>query len=312
MTMVLPSATPREWIETYHRASLLGSAEPPGGGRRCRNLTRDEVLAQDGALLGELHAALVRGGTPPKAAAKYLAHGFGALLARAVGYAVVASGASFVVDAGVCWRIEPDDLYPGTVDLGMPLALVDPTHRWAGLPGTEVVADEGERFARANAAVVTVVAPIIDVLRVLSGLGRAGLWAEVADGYAGWITDQQLIEVTERRIDLLRGLVDADGAPWKTGPQLWTVHTEHGVACCMQKGGCCLHYTEPQHASRGGEGVEDDDHDPLLAEFREAFAEPGAPAYCTCCSLRARTSVQERQLWWFERRRPPGIDDASR
>ena len=91
------------------------------------------------------------GGSPEKAATKYLAGWFGGLTARSLGFAVLAADAWF--------ELEPDELrwhlHPGgwadRLELGETRALVGPGHAWQD---AEVVASERERNERLVAALV--------------------------------------------------------------------------------------------------------------------------------------------------------------
>ena len=242
-----------DWLETDF-AAWFRYHDPAAGHRQ---ITLEELV--DGELAA-IHEQLVDGGSPEKAATKYLAGWFGGLTARSLGFAVLAADAWF--------ELEPDELrwhlHPGgwadRLELGETRALVGPGHAWQD---AEVVASERERNERLVAALVTALEPLIDALQPLGSLGRPGLWAEVGDGLAGPLAFQSELPVTPEAIALLERLVAADAAPWKALPRLWTVD---GV-CVIRKGGCCRAYT--------AENV-----------------------YCTNCPLQDDATCEAAQLDW--------------
>ncbi len=262
--MILPAPTPREWLDTHLTAwfAELGPARPEH-----RHVSLEEAVA----LMPELHAIVAAEGTPPKAAAKYLAAWFGGLATRTVGYVALAADAGFVVDpAALRWRVHPEG-WAEVIDLGDPVALVRDGHPWAGLPGTEIAEDP---LAPAAVAVAEAMRPLVEALRPLSGLGLPGLWAEVGDGFGGPLAYQAQLEVTQARMDVLRRIAATPGTPWKARSTLWAAPSGNGTVCVQQKGGCCLAYTVPD-----GE-------------------------YCSNCSLRDPESCEADQVAWHDEQHP--------
>ena len=233
---MLPADTPQAWLDT-HLAAWFAYYEP---GTEHRLVTIDDLT---GGALAELHATLTDEGAPPKAAAKYLADWFGGVVARSIGFAAVATGATFVIDGDVLrWHVHPDG-WAAKLELGEPRVLVPPGHEWSA--DAEVVEGEAERHARAVAALTDAVRPLVTTLRELSGLGFPGLWAEVGDGFGGALAYQSELPVEPRGLTTLRSLAGAESAPWKTRPSLWTADADDRTIAVLRKGGCCLAYTEP-------------------------------------------------------------------
>lgn len=256
--------TPSAWLDTELAAWFadLGPALPDH-----RFVTRDEAVA----LLPELHALLTSGGTPRKAAAKYLAAWFGGLATRTVGYGVLATGAAFVADpAQLRWRVHPGG-WADVLELGDAVALVPEGHSWSGLPGTETTADG---HARAVHAVVETVRPLVEALRPLSGLGLHGLWVEVGDGFGGPLAYQASTAVTPERLAMLDALAATPGTPWKVRSKLWIARES---ICVQQKGGCCLAYTTPETEKCSNCALRDPESceaDQVAWHFEQVCAQP--------------------------------------
>jgi hypothetical protein len=280
MAVIIAADSPRDWLDTQLAAWFV-YYEPDVEHRIV------DLGELTGGMLAELHERVTRERAPRKAAAKYLTAWFGGVIARALGFAAVGTGACFEPGDGVRWHVHPGG-WAARLELGDALALVPEGHAWSGLPGTETVASEAERHARAVAALVAVARPLLDTLRPLSGLGSPGLWAEVGDGFGEALAFQSTLPVSADSLAVVRGLADAAGAPWKTQPELWPVPGDERTVCVMQKGGCCLAYTEP------AADAPEDEETRLL---REHVGENGGPRYCSNCSLRPAESCEAHQVW---------------
>ncbi len=267
------AADPRRWLDTVLPGRF--EAHPPLGAPR-RAVGVGDLLAADAAVLRELHAGLVGGGTPAPAAATYRAGWFAGATAGAVGFGLATAGAGFVVDAaGIGWTVHPGG-WTETAHLGEPGILVGPSHAWAGSPDVEVVDDPDAVVARVVAALVAAVAPVVDACADLARVGRAGLWNEVGDGLGMALAFDPLLAVTPAMTEVLDRAVAAPGAPWRSRPGLRFAPSALGPVHVAQKGGCCLAYTRD---------------DPDL---------PRDQRYCSTCSFRHETDVDARQVAWLE------------
>ena len=256
----------------------------------------EDVLADDAAVLRELRDRLVRDGATPRSAATFLASWFGGLVASAVGYAWLGSGAAFLVDrAGIRWSLHPDG-WTDAVELGDVTAVVAPDHPWAGQPRVLVVDEAADRRARVVDALVEGVRPVIEACHGLARVGKVGLWNEVGDGFASALVYQSAIPVTHAGVVAVGALIAAPGAPWKAQASVRVVSTDHGPVCLMRKGGCCLVFTGAYDHT---DGDLDDDYRAYLERFPE---QPGAPGYCVTCPRRDVADGEARQLWWAARK----------
>ncbi|MGH9247791.1 MAG: hypothetical protein ACRD29_26455 [Acidimicrobiales bacterium] len=159
----LAAGTPAQWLASYlgalhqhdddHHGDEPASVEPGWTGL-------GDLLADGAADLAVVHRLLVDDGTPPKAAATYLAGWVGGMVAEAVGFALAAAGAGFVVDADEI-RLHRHPLGRfDAVDLrGPSVLLVTDGHPWAGQDGVEVVAAD-EVLARTVGALVEACRPV--------------------------------------------------------------------------------------------------------------------------------------------------------
>jgi hypothetical protein len=242
----------------------------------------------------------VADGTPPAAAATYLAGWFGGIVASSVGYALAGSGAWFVVDPDrVRWTLDPSGHWPEAVWLGGATALLPPGHVWTGRPGTRVVADVGERRRRAADAVRRAVDPIIGACHGLARVGRVGLWNEVADGFVGGVVDAPEVRADEAMLAELLALANLSGSPWRGRSVAYLVGTELGPICVMRKGGCCLAFTVTPTADEREDELDEDDRS-YLRRFPEG---PDDPGYCSNCVRRTVPDCEARQVWWRLRER---------
>lgn len=295
--MVLPALDPAAWRATHLPARRAAWGDV---GEIAEHRDLAELLVNGAAELRAAHARLVEEGTPPAAAAMYVAGWFAGGVAEAVGWGLVAGGAGFVVDpASVVYGLHEEGW---VVDVGVDGAtVVDRVHPWAGLAEVEVVDDAEQVVARAVSALVTAVEPVIRACRSLAPVGSAGLWNEVGDALGGVLAYQVLLPVSEQRADVLRRAVEQPGVPWRATPVLATGRSALlGVVDMVQKGGCCLAYTQAPDEDSGEDGHADDaDH----AAFLEAFPPvPGEPEWCSTCSLRPFADCEARQVFWLERR----------
>ena len=295
---VLRAATPREWIVTHLSAHQAAhDDEPPAGEPRW--VTSGDLVADGATVLRRAHARLVADdGASPAAAAKWLAGWFAGGLADAAGFVYATGGAALLVDgAGVRFRLHPDG-WPDRCDVGTPAVAVAPDHPWAGLPGVRVVAGDAELAQVAVAAVTAAADPLVEACRTLAKVGRAALWAEVADGFGLPVLHQLDVPVDPDVVRRLRQALRAPGRPWRKVPDLRVAHTPDGPAYLGRKGGCCLAYQSPEEAA------DDADLDARHRAYRERFPEKdGEPRYCSTCSLRDLAGCEERQVFWLEQER---------
>jgi hypothetical protein len=94
-------------------------------------------------------------------------------------------------------------------------------------------------------AVAALCRPTVEALAGRSGRGRAGLWAQVADG-VGWAAAAMAGAEPSRPHDEViaaaQALLEAPGAPWRTAPGLRTASTVQGPVLVVHRGSCCLAY----------------------------------------------------------------------
>ncbi len=300
----LAADTPAAWLAS-HLAALFShddhdddTDEPAWVEAGWR--TVDDLVADDAAALRALHGRLVADGTPPKTAATYLAGWTGGIIAEAVGFALATAGAGFVLDADRLAVHQHREGWLDGLDPGEPPAvLVVAGHPWAGQPGVEVVDTAETLVSRTVDALVTACAPLVDACRSLAAVGRAGLWNEVGDGLGtAAVTWVDGLVATEAMFAVLHAAARAPAAPWKARPSLRFAHSETlGPVPVAQKGGCCLAYLKERPEP------EPDDLDEDARAYRERFPRaPGAPRYCSTCSLLDPGDCAARQIFWRERR----------
>jgi len=289
--IMLEAPTPAAFIDTH----LLPRLERhDDGGTDLDNgvwLTLADMLAEDAALLRDVHTAMVAGGDPAKAVANYFAGWVAGYLAEVVGFVWVTADAGVVVDETVRWRLHSEG-YPDRIDVSRCRVVVRDTHPWAGCAGVDDLPTRDDVRRQTTEALVAFLTPFIETCRTLAKVGRNALWAEVADGLATATALAAHIDAGEG-IPRVQELLDADGMPWRKRPKLWTAEGRCGPMVVVQKGGCCLAYT-------GG----DDDHDHEDEEHRlyvERFPKiEGQPAYCATCSFREPHDVEARQVFWSD------------
>lgn len=175
---VLRAPSPSAWLEEHLHARFASPARDDGS-ESLATYTLDEVLADDADLLRTIHARLVAGGTPPPAAATYLADWFGGIVAVAVGFGLAAAGAGFVCDRedrgqAIRFHVHPNG-WPCRVELRA-RALVTCDHHWATdrVPGHETVDSVEQAIHRTVRELVETVAPIVVACRSLASVGTVG------------------------------------------------------------------------------------------------------------------------------------------
>jgi hypothetical protein len=299
MSMLLVSATPSEFLATHLAAHLnrfdaAGQTMPDS-----RWASPCELLHDDAALLRRCHHSLVEDqGTPPAAAAKYLAGWFGGRLGEAIGFVFAAGAAGVLADSSLRWC----HLAGGHVehiDLSRCRIVVTADHPWAGQPGTSVLDDADAVRDAVVAGLRSVLTPILQVLRSMAKVGSNSLWSEVADGLGMSFAFTPRLGQAPSALTPLEYLLNSPGAPWKAKPLVWVADTGCGPFVMARKGGCCLAYTAPDDESACAEAD--------LGEYERAYLKrfprrPGLPSYCSTCSFRDLEDVEARQRFWLQHR----------
>ena len=190
---------------------------------------------------------------------------------------IACGGYGFLVDPDcVRWQVHADGWVMGVTLT--PHVAVEGDHRWADQPGIEAVADAGTMIRRAVDQLVEACAPIVERSRALARVGRVGLWNEVGDALAGSLSYEVDHDVTEAQVEALRRAGSVAGVPWLAKARLEFVEPASlGRVHLVQRGGCCLAYTER--------------------------TEINADSYCSTCSLRDADDAFALQLRWIEERR---------
>lgn len=262
----------------------------------------DELLADDGAALRQIHDRLVAGGSAtPAAAAKWVLGWTAGSLAEAVGFVLATHGAGLLLDSGET-RLRMTS--GGWADRVRPVGVrlvVAAGHPWSGADGVSTVPGEADVDDRTLRSLTAVVAPFVEVVRGLARVGRRSLWSEVADSFGGAVAFDPDVPVDESTSQRLERSLDAPAAPWGRRPRLGVAPSGSGPFYVMQRGGCCLAYQCPQESAADGDAEDTDDD---LRAYRDRFpAVPGEAAYCGTCSLRDPADCDARRQFWVERRR---------
>jgi hypothetical protein len=289
--MLLSAPTPAAFVAT-HLERRQAKADV-GEGVEGQWLSLGELLADDARALRDVQERLVGAGTPPKAAANCLAGWFGGLLAGAVGYTHATTGAGLLTDATVRWRLHPGG-WPDRVDVSRVAVAVPPDHPWAGLPGVGLADLDDVRRGAVDALVATLT-PVVEVARSLATVGRASLWAEVADGLGTATAGSPELDTCASTIAPLEALLRIPGVPWRATPRLWCASSDCGVLVVGQKGGCCLAYLNV--GLDEADVAPDSDYGIFLSRFPHAAGEPGS---CSTCRFRTPEEVEARQVFWAE------------
>jgi hypothetical protein len=298
-----PATWLREQMATIRRGrfagedldALLATAEV---------VTLDDITG-DGPRLRAEFDRLVELGTPPQAAAHYLAGWYAGALGELIGVGIAAADAGFVVEPStIRWTVHADG-WPISVDAEV-RAIVPTAHPWASTGTATVVSSSHDATTIAVSALVDAVRPIIDACAALTKVGRVGLWNEVSDTVGMVLAFQTMVDPTDERVARLRDAGATAGTPWRAAPRLWSAGTgRRGAIHLAQKGGCCLAYTEPE----AEEPLDIEQYEGYHRAYLERFPRASDdPHYCTTCSLRDRDDCEARQLFWHEHHPadPPG------
>lgn len=177
-------------------------------------------------------------------------------------------------------------------------------HPWCGRSGVETLHDRAALEIETIAEIFRACAPIIEVLATRSRRGRAGLWAQIADGIGSsalslhdaepQIAPHAAISATER-------LLQTAGAPWKSTPSFWLADADGGPVVVQHRGSCCLYYRCDPDAREDPPPEEEPDAEHLA--YLERFPDDG-PAYCSTCLFRKPDDVEARMVYHAERERP--------
>lgn len=298
LELVLRAPGPAQWLAA-HLPALFGS-EAETAVARSPAVSMGDLLADDASMLRSFHAGIVAQGTPPPAAATYLAAWLPGALARAVGYALATTGAGFTIDGEAAgdlrFHLHPDG-WPLQLELP-PWVVVTVEHPWAGDRHSEVVSTADALVNRTMRGLVATVSPLIDACHRTGRVGGAGLWNEVADALGTSLTHQRRVVPTPAMVAVLEAALRVPGAPWKARPRLGFAESRAGRVHVAQKGGCCLAYT----ADRTDLPTDDDgEPDPYRAAYLARFPPgKGCPRYCSTCSFRDPDDSAARQIFWHE------------
>lgn len=296
---LLVADSPRAWFAAHLVPFQAAHDDPAGGAGERRRIAVADLLADDARLLRAEHARLTADGTPPAAAAKWLAGWYAGGVAEVVGFTLAAGAAALLPEtAALRFRLHPGG-WPDRAEVGEDVAVAVPAgHPWAGRPDVRVVADEAALAALAVAALTTAVTPVVQACRTLAKVGLAALWAEVGDGFGLPVLHRPDLPVAADVVHRLQEAVRTPGRPWRKVPDLRVARVPDGWAYLGRKGGCCLAYQCPA-------GPEPD---PALLDERtraylERFPAGAGPRYCSTCSLRDLAGCEERQVFWREQER---------
>ena len=294
---------PAEWFATHLRAGQAAHGEDHEGLVRPVWIGLDDLVADHGRALGDVHRRILAGdgrGGSAQMAAKWTLSWTAGPVAALVGYVLGAGSAGLILDRGtVRLRLHPDGWVDRAEPVGCPVAVTG-EHPWAGQPGVEVVADEAELVRVTVDALVAALRPVVDAVRGLARVGARTLWAELADELGLATTYQPALPGRAEVVARLRDAVTAPAAPWRVSPSLRTTTAPWGEQVYVgQKGGCCLAYQRPAPPVPEDELTED------LREYLARFdrALPDGKHVCTTCSLRDEAGCEQRQLFWLDRRR---------
>lgn len=129
-TPLLLADNPQAWLATHLTAHQSADDEDLSPGQRWVRIA--DLLADDTAHLRREHARMIaENGTPPAAAAKWLAGWFAGRLADRAGFVYAASAALLLAPEAARFRLHPDG-WPDRLDPGaVPVAVVA-GHPWAG------------------------------------------------------------------------------------------------------------------------------------------------------------------------------------
>lgn len=298
-TLLLASDGPAAFIAEHldpHTARLETEDDPTESGFAW--LGPADLLAADGSRMRAQHRRLVEEDTPPAAAAKYLAGWYGGWLAESVGFVYAMAGAGVLTDASVRWRLHPEG-WIDRADISRCRMAVPEHHPWAERADVDVLADDASVRIATVSALTELVAPMLAVCRSAARVGWNSLWAEVADGIGMALAFTPRLPEAPVGLAPLARLLDTPGAPWKARPDLWVSDTPSGPFAMGRKGGCCLAYT----ADRTPPDLDDPDLDDFHRAYLERFpVDTGAPSYCSTCSFRELSDVEERQRFWLTER----------
>lgn len=297
--LVLRAPGPAQWLAA-HLPALFGSEAETALVARSHAVTMGDLLAHDASMLRNFHAGIVAQGTPPPAAATYLAAWLPGSLARAVGYALATAGAGLTLDGDTAgelrFHLHPDG-WPLHIELP-PRIAVTAEHPWSSDSDSEVVSTAHALLQRTMRALVATVSPLIDACHRTTRVGIAGLWNEVADAFGTSLTFQHRVVPTPAMVAALEAALSVPGAPWKARPRLGFAESGVGRVHVAQKGGCCLAYT----ADRTDLPTDDDGElDAYRAAYLARFPPAkGSPRYCSTCSFRDPEEIAARQMFWHE------------
>jgi hypothetical protein len=291
----LHDASPATWFDERVRPLVAGEAEDCAAGTwgDLHDGLTDEALA-------ELVALMAEDGAPARAALTIFADWSAGYLAQIIAVGVLRDGVLVRLAQPGALRVlrDPKGWYED-VCLAHASAIVAADHPWAHRDDVAVVADQAALELAAIAEIVEACTPLVDAIATRSGRGRAGLWAQVADGvgYVPHLLGDLAPPVGARVAAAATArLLATPGAPWKHVPRFWMAESSENPVLVTHRGSCCLYYRWERPA---GDEPAEEALDAVHRAYRERFGDD-APHYCSTCMFRKPDDVQARVVFTAE------------
>ena len=293
----LRDASLRAWFDERVRPLVFREAEEGAGGRW--EAVEDGLT--DGALAG-FEERMREEGAPARAALTIFAGWSAGYVAGMIAAAVLRDGVLVRTSRpGALQVLRHLGGWYGDVRLGAAEAVVAVGHPWSARRDVVTVADQSALEAEAITEITRVCTPIIEAIAERSQRGRAGLWAQVADGIGSvafllcevepQLAPAAVVAATER-------LLRTPGAPWRQRhvPRFWMAQTSGDPVLVQHRGSCCLFYRFEPHTDVP---AEDGEPDRMQVAYVERFGEE-PPHYCATCLFRKPEDVEARLVFSAE------------